>query len=180
MFKGVEKAKVSRSANYARPGRYIAFVRKVETGKNRKKEGFAVVNLVCLMDLSEGTVDNPHRPGEEFSDMMMEKFDSFLGNFKGMVTALTGYPEDQITQEVCEYVTSEDQPLAGLVVEMENIERQTKESTPENPRFYTMKNYRRVLTMDEIEKTLDPESLPRLLTGAELEYLGGKEQGSES
>jgi len=167
LFKGISNASASMEANYARPGHYLVMLLDAKQGETRKGESFVAIRKKCVAVLG-GEGDNPHRVGEEFTDMLMAKQDTFLPNFKKFVMVATGEEdEDSITEEVAEEVTGDDQPLSGLIMEVENVERiGQKTGKP-----YTRKAYKRVLSREEIEEQFDDGELEKALNKIELETM---------
>jgi len=175
LFKGIGQTKMSMQSNYAKPGRYVVFIQSIKVGTSRKGEDFVAVQKKCLEVIaSEG--DQGHYPGEEFADLQMARHDSFLPNFKSMVYTLSGADsQDEIDEEACDYVTSDDQPFAGLIVEVDNITRVGKDSGKE----YTRKSYKRVLTEEEIEERFTEEELTKLLTKEEMKQMASAYQSKD-
>jgi hypothetical protein len=172
LFDGVKKADLNFGSNYAREGNYIVFIRRIAEGKTRKGRDFVAVEKVVLEVIS-APEEKAHKPGEQMSDLMMADKDSFLGNFKTMVVNLMGVQAEEVDEDACNLITSDTQPLAGIVAEVNNIERIGKES--QKP--YTLKKYVRSLPVEEILARFDEEQLKKWLTAEEMEYLGGKHLG---
>lgn len=173
LFSGIGNASMSFGANYARAGKYLMFIRQVKEGKNRKGVGFVAIEKKCI-EVIQAQGDEPHFLGEEMTDMLMRDKDSFLPNFKAFVFKAMGdeiESPDEITEEVCDLITSDAQPLRGRVVEVENIGRIGKKS--KQP--YTLKKYLRLVPTEELLERFTGEQLAKILTAEEMEILGGAE-----
>jgi hypothetical protein len=166
LFDGIKEAKASRGANYVRAGNYLVVINRVKLDVNRKKTAFVAIEMRNLVTLSESPDDKPHRPGERMSHLLMSDKDSFLGNLKAFISNVMGSPEDEVTEADCEAVTGESQPLAGMIVELQNKVIETKEKKP-----FTLVNYVRALEPDEVKSLIPQEVLDKFLTDEERALL---------
>lgn len=166
LYDKIRDAKASKGANYVRAGGYLALVRRVKQDQNRKKVDFVAIEMVILAVLRVDPQDAPHTVGEQTSHLLMSDKDSFLGNFKAFIIGATGAAEAEVTEKEALAVVSDDQPLAGVVVELDNKIIKTKAN-----KDFTAVNYRRALEPDEVRERIPEEILKRFLTEEELELL---------
>ena len=168
MFKNVKNAKANFGANYEREGKYIMFVRRVKLDQNKDEDWFVAVEKVCVACIDPMDEPKPHRPGEQCSHLFCNYGKgkaSFLANFKGMIMQVFDVPEDEIDEEACDLITSDEQPMAGMFVEMQNKQVTTKAGGP-----FTRIKYLRSIPVEEIAEDVKRESLEACLTKDELQY----------
>jgi len=183
LFKDIGSATASKDANYPRAGQYYMRIESVNTDKNRKKEPILLVHLTCLHRLSNGTSCQysgmeEHVVGEELADVYkMQGNDYFLPNVKSMLTAILGLNDagtsDAEWMEACiEMCDEEEQPLAGMVIEMQNREVLKQNKKAEDPDcFYTKSSYKRTVPIDEIDKVLSDEVKERLFPQEDIDAI---------
>ena len=153
-FRNIGNVKAQQSTRYEEAGHYIMRVECIKQGESRKGVDFIAIEKTVLQVI-DNEVINPitleksvgHRKGEEVTHMIMMDKDAAMPEFKSTLIALSGDDEEAITEEVCDMVVSDEQPLAGLVVEMVNTLVKTKSGG-----LFTKKNYKRVLTPQEVEE----------------------------
>lgn len=165
LFKKIQGAKVSKGGNYIRAGHYMAFLRHIKKDESRKGIPYVAIELVIL-DSLDNTVEDAHRVGEEVAHLMMGDQDSFLGNFKGFIANIAGVKEDDIDEESAEEVISELQPLSGRVIELTGRNIVTRAG-----KDFTVIDYKRTLTLAEVEDRIAPDDLKKALSAAEIEGL---------
>ena len=130
MFKGVREAKANFGANYEREGKYVMFLRRVKMDKNRKNEWFIAMEKVCIQCLDPKDEPKPHKPGESLSHLFRNYGngkDFFLPEFKAMIMNVMDVSETEIDEDACDVICSEEQPLAYLFLEMDNMTITTRE-----------------------------------------------------
>lgn len=143
-FSGVGDAKVSQSGVYFLankgpghtkdepnwvPARYKVAIKRVHTITSRKKEDLFIVEAKILES------DCPDRPeGMGCSWVVNMKQDAALGNIKGFIAAANGIDpsseeevDAEVTEEVCETVVSNANPLEGTEVGLECVMIKTRE-----------------------------------------------------
>ena len=120
-FKGVEAAKASQGGNYIGPCDGLFRIDKVKEGESRKGDGFIVIEMTAF-HMFEGS----HVVGENVAHMLMQKFDSFLGNWKAFVMGVSGCAETEVTEEESDVIIGEGQPFSGDVVRVKARNIQTK------------------------------------------------------
>jgi len=172
MFKNVKDAKANFGANYEREGNYIMFVRRVKLDKNRNDEWFVAVEKVAIECINPGAEPKPHRVGEQCSHLLCnygKGKDSFLPNYKALIMNVFDVPEDEVDEDACDLVTSDDQPMAGIFLEMQNKNVVTKEG-----KDFTRIKYIRAIPLSEIAERVDMEVLKKCLTRDEVAYYEAK------
>jgi len=110
-FSGVENAKANVGGNYVKPCDMIARIDRVKQDDSRSNGSF-IANEMTVLHVFEGE----HEVGENVTHMLMQKFDSFLNNWKKLVIGITSCPDSEVTEEASNKIVSEDQPLSGIVV----------------------------------------------------------------
>lgn len=144
IFDGIDDARVSGDGNWVRPGHYFARINGVKLTKKFTGEHFLAVEMqiVQALDDDEGT---GHRVGEDVTHLMKASSPSFLGNVKQFVSATLGCSPDEVGKAEADRVTSDEQPLAGIVVEFVGREITTKAGRP-----FTKVTYKREVPTNEI------------------------------
>ena len=149
IFEGMGGAKSRMDSNYVIPSHFLARIDKCKIGKNRKDEGFFVVEMTVIHDCEPDKYQRSsfgHAVGEEVSHMMMAKHDSFLGNVKGFISTTLDMPDDQIGEEEAIAVAADDQPLAGTVVEVAARNTVTRAGND-----FTVVNYKGEVPRDQLD-----------------------------
>lgn len=149
---------VSASGNntYVRPGRYLGEVIAVEMKQNRNEEDIFVVEmlvrkvLATVAETAEGKPNSSNSVGTKMSQVI--KFvgagaDMALPNIKGFCEAAIdgfagGSPDEQ--KAAIAYATGTEQPLKGVVVEVDAAAILTKAAK----RDFTQIRYERSLDAD--------------------------------
>ena len=129
LFTGIEDAQVGQGGVYFLEGKYLVEIVKVMTLNSRKKEDLFIVEAKILKS------SNPERKvGITASWIVNLKHDAALGNIKGFVAAANGIsPSDKeevdrnVDEEAVEYACSEDNPLAGVQLDLECVQIKTRE-----------------------------------------------------
>lgn len=116
IFDKIEGATVTGDGNWVRPGRYTAEINAVKLSKKHTGEEFVAIEMtiVSVLDDDEG---KGHKVGEDIVSLMNASKMSFLGNFKQFISASLGVSPDDVTKAEALRVTSDAQPMAGIVVE---------------------------------------------------------------
>lgn len=151
IFSGVEKAKMRFDAIYQRPGHYLERIEEVKFDQNRKGRAFVVIVKTVVAVLSQPD-QAQHRVGDEIQHMLMCDNDSFLPSIKQFVARVCGVKPEDVDEEACIQLCSQDQPLRNAFVE--TIAQNVK--TRENKDF-TRITYVREHKPDELRKELAPE-----------------------
>lgn len=172
MFKNVKDARANFGANYEREGNYIMFVRRVKLDKNRNDDWFVAVEKIAIECINPGNETKPHRVGEQLSHLLCnygKAKDSFLPNYKAMIMSVFDVPEEEVDEDACDLVTSDEQPMAGMFLEMQNKNVVTKEGND-----FTRIKYVRSIPLSEIAERVDMEVLKKCLTRDEVNYFEKK------
>ena len=168
MFSGIKDAKANFGSNYEREGQYLMMIRRVKLGQNRGKEWFVAVEKVCLDMIDPGKEPKPHTVGEQCSHLLCDygpSKDSFLPNYKAMIMGVMGVTETDVDEETCDLITSDEQPLAGMIVQMQNHNIVTKKGTD-----FTKIRYVRGLSFTEAAEKIDSAVLEKHLTKEEMDF----------
>jgi dihydroxyacetone kinase len=109
IFAGINEAQASKGGLYFKPGIYTVDILSCTQIRTRKKEdAFLVETEVVESDSAE--IKKGMRPAW----MVMIRDDtSALGNIKQFIATALESTEDEVTEEVAEFVTSAKQPLKG-------------------------------------------------------------------
>jgi hypothetical protein len=129
LFDGIENAPMGGNFVYFLPGKYRVKVIKCFTMRSRKRDDLFIVECEILAS------DCPDRkPGMQASWCVNFKHDAALGNIKQFIAACNSIdPADEVTvnaevsEEVCDYTVSDDNPLAGIEVNLTAVNTKTKE-----------------------------------------------------
>ena len=106
------------------PALYVVRVKAIKTFVSRRDEKMFVLEAEILKS------DNPERkPGMVVSWLVnLSRQEAGLGNIKGCIAAINGIDPgnerlvlQEVTEPVCDFAASEDQPLTGKVVGLECI-----------------------------------------------------------
>lgn len=179
MFKGVEGAKASFDASYLRSGHYLLRIDRVKADKTRTKDDFLAVEMTVLHTFADSSVHQAdaskwHRPGESVSHLMMAKHDSFLGNVKAMVSSLMGCHEAEVSEKDCEEISSPEQPMGGMVIEVTGRDILTRAGKP-----FTKISYNREFPAADLVDVLDEKTLGTYFPGDTLaEMIEAQNEGS--
>lgn len=107
-----------------KPGRYLVEVQKVKEGTTRppKNAGFFVVE----MKVHESSDLKEHPLKSAMTWMTMMDKDAALGNIKHFVAAAGNVEESEVTVDMCKFAVSEDNPLAGVFMQVDAVMVKTK------------------------------------------------------
>lgn len=155
IFGGVTGVKSSQEANYTRPGRYVAYMDRVKQDETRAHVPFVAFEMTILArlgkEVDEDGKDLPfHNVGDNVSHLIMKGGkgeDMFLPNVKAAVKALMGCAEDEVTEEECVAMVSDDQPLSGMVFTFHARQITTRGGNP-----FTKVTVQRPMTRSEFAK----------------------------
>ena len=138
-FAGVEAAKANQGGNYVKPSDMLCRIDKVKEGESRKGDAFIVIEMT-VFHMFEGE----HVVGENVAHMMMQKHDSFLGNWKSFVMGVASCPETDVTEEQSGIIVGETQPFSGDVVRVKARNIQTQAGND-----FTVVNYHGTVEEEE-------------------------------
>lgn len=161
-FAGISAAKASRESEYFRAGRYLTYIRRFTTSKNRQGVPNVIfeMTIVSVLDASASANDpkGAHRVGENVSWLMQLTKDTTMPALKAAVKAITGVSEDQVTEDFCDQLASANQPMTGFFVEWDNRIITTKQRGMP----FTVIKARRRWSGDEVKNNVPPEVLASL------------------
>lgn len=139
IFAGVENAQVSRRGANITAGDYVARLLSAEfkTGRNGN---YIILEMACVessYDQARPETHGCNHQGSTFT-IFIKQNDSFLGNLKEVILALSGFddqgrPRDEtevVTQAECNALVSKEQPYAGVLVYLEAREITTRQNKP--------------------------------------------------
>mgnify|MGYP003138721504 CR=1 FL=1 len=111
MFAGVSEVAVRKKNRYLEEGNYTVEISAIKSGRSNQTEK---PYFVAELDIIES--DNPDfREGETVTWMtMLHQYKKcFLEDVKNFVSTVLNVDPDEVTEEVCEFVSGEEQPLVG-------------------------------------------------------------------
>lgn len=121
-FTGIENAKTSEKLPPLSEGQYTLLVEALKVIDTRSKGKMFVAEFEVLE--SEGAKANPR--GSRASHLIKMSLDSALGNIKGLIAAILGESEKNVTATLCDQATADDQPCRGAHVRAEAFLTKTK------------------------------------------------------
>lgn len=144
VFDGIENASAGYDSNYIRNGRYWARIGTVKVTQNFRREQFLAIELtvVHVLDDDEG---RGHKAGEDIVHLIKAQSDMFLGNVKQFVSSALGCGPDAVDKNAAEKIVSDEQPLAGIVLNVSGREITTKQGKP-----FTKVTYGAEVTAEEL------------------------------
>lgn len=131
-FDGIDNASATKSGNWIRDGKYwLRINRCAMHKKNHDGTEMLITEMTCVrvLDDNGGT---GHRVGEDLAYSIKKTGSTmYLPNAKALFVAALGVPEAKVTSEVCEGCIADNQPLAGLVIEVvaRTERKKTKDGT---------------------------------------------------
>lgn len=170
IFQNIENAKMTFASNYFKDGHYFALIREVKYIVSRQQVPFVIIGQTILCGLPGA--ENLLRDGEECTHMLKATADMFLGNFKQFVSAVAGCEPDEVTLEICQQITSDAQPLAGMLIEVEAKTISLKK--PPHGDF-TVVTYKRAVSATEVSERCKPEIADLVLGKGALAALVAQE-----
>lgn len=168
IFSGISAAKPTMSATYHGRGRYLMRIDEIKIAEDRKKvEQFIVQMTVVHVIDNENNHPSSHGVGTEVSFLTKKTSDYFLPEVSAFCKAvlgadLTAMDEDQAVA-VVDSLISQEQPLAGHVVETYGKHNVTKEG---EDRIYC--RFQRRLTFTEVAEALSEKEIARFFPGDSL------------
>ncbi len=159
IFDGMGEATSSRDSNYFIPSHFLGRINRVKSGTTRKEEGFFAVEVTVVHDCAPEKYERGkfgHQVGEEVTWMAMAKHDSFLPNVKQFVSSTLGMDDDKIGKDEVNSICGEDQPLAGLVVEIACRNIVTKAGND-----FTKVSFKGEVVPEEVAKLIGAENMTR-------------------
>lgn len=144
IFDGIGNAKPSGDGNWFRPGHYYSEIQAVKLATKFNGEKFLAIEqkIVKVLDNDEG---RGHKVGEECTHLLKVANPSFLGNVKAFIAAALGCSPDEVGKAEADRVTSDEQPLAGIVVEVVARVKPKRNGDP-----FTLVTYKREVPEGEV------------------------------
>ena len=188
LFRGVDTARASASADYERVGHYIQRIDRVRAGEKHNREQFLAIEKTIVFVFPDTfqafeaagkpVAWRPHVPGETISHLMMQRHPSFLGNAKAAFSKMLGVDPSEITLEVCAQICDEKlNPVGQSFMEVRAREIMTREKKP-----FTKVDYLRLMPATEVLALLQtsaPEVLDRVFRDGSLQRLAAAEQSQK-
>lgn len=133
IFSGVLKAEAKGNYRYIRPGRYFALIRACKIVTSPKDQTQLYVNELEPVAILRADEDIDPSPLFSSASHAIKQNMYFAGTLKEMFMAIlcltpeeAADPKKGLTEEFLENLTGEDQPLAGVIVELEVYNKKTK------------------------------------------------------
>jgi hypothetical protein len=121
LFKGVQNAPdYADGGSYFKDGKYLVLIDVCKQGETRENKEFAVIENTIIRSTN---AEIP--PGKSVSAMHM-KNDSFLSNIAHFASRVMGVPKEELDEETCEGLFSEENPARGMVMRVEAKTVKTK------------------------------------------------------
>lgn len=165
-FSKIDSVDAQRESEWLRAGRYIAYIKglKARTTRAGAQATFLELIIVAVLDDS-GAANEPkgaHRVGDKATQYYGLNKDAAWPALKAHVAAIMGCQPDKITSEVLAECCSEDQPLEGMVIEVDGQIIMTQKSN----RPFNKVTIKRRLEKAEVEEIVAPAVIKSL--GLEL------------
>ena len=165
VFSGVGQARPPMQANYCGVGTYLAQINKAFIRPNRKRELGAIVEMKICHVLDDGQ-GRGHRVGDEVSWYMKVSSEYFLGEARMFVANSIGADFNEIDEDTCNRVFSDENPLGGCFVEWKGTEVATKAGG-----VFTKIKFARNVPAAEIKASMDPVAVNHLFPNGALDVL---------
>jgi len=191
-YAGVSAARAQRPANYFKPGgHFLVRLSKIEEGEDRFKTALvaAVGNVIHAFPDNAPT---SNKVGEEVSEVIKRSNVAYEGRLKALAMAVgdlteTDFEEQAYDGEIFDEMVGEDQPAAGVVVEVRTVHvlkqaAATKAADKlEAKDFYTRVDFLRRLLFAEVKETLSMAGLDERTINARVPDIDAEiEQESKS
>lgn len=115
VFDKIEDAKSSQDSNPVRPGEIWAKITECKLVEKYNKDKLMLINMTVVRVL-----EGDHRVGEDITHFLKTNSDSFLGNVKQFVASTLGCNPEDVGQPEAERVVSEQNPMAGFIIEVKS------------------------------------------------------------
>lgn len=131
VFDKIGDAKSSEDSNPVRVGEIVAQITECKIITKYTGELMMLINMTV-----KEVLDGDHRPGEEITHFLKVASPSFLGNVKQFIASTLEVDPDQVSKKDAERVTSDENPLAGMVVRVGARMIKTREGKDFTKVFY--------------------------------------------
>ena len=118
LYDNIGTAQVSGSGQYFKPGQYRVQVQEVKEITSRKGVNFFIVEVTVLR-----TTNPDYQAGATIGWPVNMSQDYALGNIKEFAQALASDMQAKVTGKDIEAMLGEDQPAAGMELDVDAIER---------------------------------------------------------
>lgn len=123
-FGGVDKARKGRGI-WIIPGWYIVKILSIKAIESWDDTPYFIVEVKVLMSSLKS------RPKGTVMSWVVDMTKApALGNVRDFASIITDAPFEQIDEDVCNALVSDDQPCAGTVLELSATQIETKKHTP--------------------------------------------------
>lgn len=174
MFTGIERAKARVDANYIGVGRYWLKLNNCKAEMTQRSGG-AFINEFTVVKVLDAHGGPGHRLLESVTHMIMAKqIDTFLPNVKAFLACAMSIDQSLIEQQHAQMVVQANQPLAGMVFDVEGRLVTTKKGHP-----FTAISYKGVISADRLIHDLDSAVKAAVFPGDYLERVFAFEQGNK-
>ncbi len=122
-WKKIETVQGQRDSTWMRAGRYVLYIDSFKGRDLRSGNKDGVFEMVVLEVLDDSAAasepEGPHRPGDRVSWAFQFSQEAALASLKTALANITGCPTEEITMDVCAELAANDQPLHGIVIEVD-------------------------------------------------------------
>lgn len=122
-FGKIDTVNASRDSEWIRAGRYLCYIRGFKGRMTRAGVQAAFLELTILAVLDDSAAASepkgPHRVGDKTTVYYGLNKDAAWPALKAHIAAIMGCPADQVTSQVLSEASADDQPLAGMVIEVD-------------------------------------------------------------
>lgn len=151
-----DNATVNSSSVYMEPGEYLIRIDAIKRGANRKGQGnFKLEGTIVHQFQGEN-----HGVGVSVCDMYSEASDFFFSEVKGMIAGIAGKPSADVTYDDLLNLSSDSQPLKGIVVEYSAWSKDTQSGGK-----ITKKQCKGMKTEAEFRDVASEEEVTRFIDG---------------
>lgn len=170
VFDKVAETKASVGGNYIQAGRYIVRIERLKKDK-RTTDGveYVAIEQAILQTLADGRPDlegkpvKANQPGDTPTHLLTADKLSFLGNFKAFLMRACEVEEAAITKADCEQAVGPENPLGGVIMEVDANVIRTRKGTP-----FTRVQYVRRLPLSQVADQLSDKVKALLYPGNAL------------
>jgi hypothetical protein len=170
IFSGIENAKPVVSAVYCGVGRYVSQIIRCFYKVTQKREQATIVEMriVCVLDDAAG---QGHRVGDDVSWFLKVSNLYFPSEIRGFVSGTIGAPFEQVSEQICTRVFSDENPLSGAFVEWRGTQRPTQAGG-----LFTNIKFLRPVSAAEVKTLMPAEHIAAMYPNGALDLLIQKEQ----
>lgn len=123
-FGKIETVNAQRDSEFLRAGRYLVAINKFIGKELRDGGGKAALFELTVLKVLDDTAaaqepKGPHLPGDKTTWMFMLRYDAAWSALKGALAAILGVKPEAVTGKECNECAASDQPLAGMVLELD-------------------------------------------------------------